>query len=188
MSTEAPTTETTPAPPWGDEEFNAEKAWSLIQGLRADKEKLAAKPALDPEQARKLSEYDRLEQASKSDLQRANDEAARWQTEAERWRKTSVASRIEALAATDYADPSDAVNALDPGKYLGADGVVDDAAIKNDLADVLTRKPHYRRAVDNGSRLPSPNRAQGAGASDRTQANPAAEFAAILQGHLAGPR
>ncbi|WP_188684544.1 hypothetical protein [Glutamicibacter ardleyensis] len=33
---------TTNAPPWGsDEEFNAEKAWNLVQGLRADKAKLA---------------------------------------------------------------------------------------------------------------------------------------------------
>ncbi|QRP60679.1 hypothetical protein [Corynebacterium minutissimum] len=48
MSDEAQTTkEQTPnddheaanTPPWGDEEFNAEKAWNLIQNLREDKTK-----------------------------------------------------------------------------------------------------------------------------------------------------
>lgn len=55
-----PTTQGTP-PPWGsDEEFSAEKAWKLIQNLRADKDKATAR----------VREF---EDKDKSDLQRATD-------------------------------------------------------------------------------------------------------------------
>lgn len=173
-------------PPWGsDEEFNPEKAWNLIQGLRADKEKLAGRRVLDEDAQRKLAEYDRLEQASKTELERKSEEAARWQTEAERWRTRSVASQVQALAATDFADPDDAVRSLDPSKYLDAGGEIDTAAIKADLGKLLEAKPHYRRPQDNpGPRVPAPNRNQGSGSDGRTGADPGAEFAAILSQHL----
>jgi hypothetical protein len=177
----------TDTPPWG-EDFDAAKAWNLIKGLRSDKEKLAQRPVLDDDAQRRLTEFARLEQASKTELERKTEEVTRWQTEAEKWRKASVGSRIEALAAPDFADPSDAAHALDPAKYLGADGLINDEQIRADLADVLNRKPHYRRSTEApGPRVPAPNPAQGAGGT-RTAADPAAEFASILQGQLAGPR
>lgn len=173
------------APPWGsDEEFNPEKAWNLIQGLRADKEKLASRPVLDEDAQRKLAEYQRLEEASKTELERKSEEASRWQSEAERWRTQSVASQVQALAATDFADPDDAVRALDPAKYLDAGGEIDKAAIKADLDALLEAKPHYRRQQDSGPRIPAPNRAQGSGADGRSGADPGTEFAAILSQHL----
>lgn len=51
-------TEQQTTPPWGTpEEFNPEKAWSLIQGLRADKEQLqAAKDSLTQERDTALGE------------------------------------------------------------------------------------------------------------------------------------
>lgn len=173
-------------PPWGSpEEFNPEKAWNLIQGLRADKEKLSSRPVLDDDAQRKIAEYDRLEQASKTDLERKTEEVNRWQAEAEKWRKTSVGSQIQALAATEFADPTDAVNALDPTKYLGAGGEVDEAAIKADLAALLEAKPHYRRVTEPfGPRIPAPNPAQGSGNNGKSGADPAQEFAAILGQHL----
>lgn len=173
------------APPWGAD-FDPEKAWNLVQGLRADKERLAARPVLDDDAKRKLAEFDRLEAASKTELERKTEEVTRWQTEAERWRATSVSARIEALAAADFADPSDAASNLDPGKYLGAGGEIDQDAIRRDLAGLLARKPHYKRTTDQPApRAPAPNRAQGAAAGNAT-ADPAAEFAALLQGRLAG--
>lgn len=183
---QAPTGQAQQAPPWGsDEEFNPEKAWNLIQGLRADKEKLASRPILDEDAQRKLAEYERLEQASKTELERKSEEATRWQSEAERWRKMSVGSQIQALAAADFADPDDAVRALDPAKYLDSGGEIDQAAIKADLASLLEAKPHYRRQQqDAGPRIPAPNHAQGSGANGRSGADPGAEFAAILQQHL----
>jgi hypothetical protein len=171
-----------PAPPWG-EDFDAEKAWNLIQNLRSDKEKLAQRPVLDDDARRKLAEYDRLEQASKTELERKTEEATRWQSEADRWRSASVKSTIQALAATDFADPSDAANALDPAKYLDSGGTIDEEAIRKDLGALLERKPHYRRSTDAPApRVPAPNRAQGAGGSRAS--DPASEFAALLSGQL----
>lgn len=172
-----------PSPPWGDD-FDSEKAWNLIQNLRADKEKLAQRPVLDDDARRKLSEYERLEEASKTELERKTEELTRWQTEAERWRAASVSSTIQALAATDFADPTDAVNALDPAKYLNAGGEVDQEAIKRDLAALLEKKPHYRRNSEPVSpRVPAPNPLQGAPAGK--PGDPAAEFGALLSRQLA---
>lgn len=65
-------------PPWGsDAEFNPEKAWNLIQGLKADKEKLSAREVLTDDQKAKLDEYDRLAEASKTELEKAQEAAAK---------------------------------------------------------------------------------------------------------------
>lgn len=176
----APATDT---PPWG-EDFDAEKAWNLVKGLRADKEKLAARPVLSDEQKQKLSEYERLEQASKSELDRKTEEVTRWQTEAERWRTASVSARIEALAGQDFADPSDAAAALaDPSKYLDAGGVVDETAIKADLAALLERKPHWRRS-EGGPRVPAPNHSQGTSVNGGAPQSPAEQFGALMRQKL----
>lgn len=141
----------------------------------------------------KISDYDRLIEASKSDeerkseeLQRKAEEAARWQTEAEKWRTASVSSRIHALAAQDFADPEDAIAALaQPGKYLDAGGTIDDKAIKADLAELLNRKPHFRRAEEaQRPRVPAPNAHQGSGAGGAQKLDPRQEFAALLQAGL----
>lgn len=173
----AATTET--APPWG-EDFDAEKAWKLIQNLRSDKESLAKRPVLTDEAKAKLDEYERLEQASKTELERKSEELSRWQSEAEKWRSASVASTVRALAATEFADPDDAVRNLDTAKYLDAGGTVDEAAIKTDLAKLLEAKPHYRRAAaTQQTRVPAPNRAQGSG-NGSASGEPAQEFAGII--------
>jgi hypothetical protein len=114
------------------------------------------------------------------------EEATRWQTEAETWRTKAVSSRVETLAAADFADPSDALAAIDPAKYLGAGGEIDEAAIKADLAALLERKPHWRRASDSAARtrIPAPNPAQGSGVNGKAAADPATEFAAILRAQL----
>jgi hypothetical protein len=175
------------APPWGSaEEFNPEKAWNLIQALRADKDKLAARPALTDEQQKQIDEYQRLVEASKTDAQRKDEELARWQTDAEQWRARAVAARVHAIAAADFADPTDAVGAVDPAKYLTAGGEIDEAAIQADLAQVLERKPHWRRSPDGSPapRVPAPNPAQGSGGGAPVAGDPAAAFAAILQSQM----
>lgn len=172
-------------PPWG-EDFDAERAWNLVKNLREDNAKLKARPVLDDAAQQKLAEWDRLEQASKTELERAREEAGRWQSEASSWRTAAVSSRVERLAADAFADPSDALSAIpDPGKYLGAGGEIDEAAIKADLDALLERKPHWRRATEGPSpapRVPAPNHAQGAGGGPA--ADPAAQFAAIIRSQL----
>lgn len=174
------------APPWGDEaNFDPERAWKLIQDLRADKEKLSARPVLTDEQSHQLDEYQRLVQASKTEQERQAEELSRWQTEAQKWRTDAVSARVQAIAATDFADPSDAIGAVDPASYIDAGGQIDEAAIQRDLSALLERKPHWRRTPDGpqAPRVPAPNPAQGAGGGS-TPADPGAQFAAILQAQL----
>ncbi|MBV9290973.1 MAG: hypothetical protein JO222_00880 [Frankiales bacterium] len=172
--------------PWGDDKnFDPDKAWKLIEGLKADKEKLAARPVLDEESKQKLAKYDEIVKANQTDLEKAQGEASRWQTEAEKWRGSAVASTVRALAATDFADPDDAVRNVEPGKYIDAGGVIDEQAIKADLAALLAAKPHYRRATEAaGPRAPKPNPAQGGTTGNPN--DPAQLFAASLQQAMTG--
>jgi hypothetical protein len=134
-----------------------------------------------------VSQWKALEEASKSELERAREELNRWQTEASTWRTAAVSSRVERLAADAFADPSDALAAIpDPGKYLGAGGDIDEAAIKADLDALLERKPHWRRPAEQAApttRVPAPNYAQGAGGG-KSAADPASELASILRSQL----
>jgi hypothetical protein len=134
-----------------------------------------------------VQQWQALEQASQTEYERLQEDVNRWQTEATTWRTKAVSSRVETLAAADFADPSDALAAIsDPAKYLGAGGEIDEAAIKADLAAVLEKKPHWRRASDAppGPRVPAPNPAQGSGVNGKSAADPAAELAAILRAQL----
>jgi len=173
-------------PPWGEEEnFDPDRAWKLIQDLRADKERLSTRPAMTAEQQQQLAEYQRLVEASKTDQERQAEELTRWQADAQKWRTEAVTARVQAIAAPDFADPSDAIGAVDPNTYIDAGGQIDEAAIQRDLAAVLERKPHWRRTSDGqqAPRVPAPNPAQGAGGGS-TPADPASQFAAILQAQM----
>jgi hypothetical protein len=66
-STEAASTE---APPWGDN-FDPSRAWSLIQGLRGDKEKLTGKVSAFEKAAQERAD------AEKTELQRVMERAER---------------------------------------------------------------------------------------------------------------
>jgi len=110
-----------------------------------------------------LADYNRLVEASKTDLERAQEAAQRESTRAEGLLNRAVQSEVKALAADAFADPSDAGAFLDLKKYATADGDVDVDAIKGDLADLLARKPHLGKSPT--SRVPAPNPAQGASGS-----------------------
>lgn len=153
--------ETPAAPPWGDE-FNAEKAWNLVQNLRADKEKLQQRPILSDEQKNKLSEYDKLVAASQTELEKAQAAAQKNAEQAQAYLTAAVKAKIEALA-TGFADPSDAVSQLNPADYADESGAIDSDGIKAALAGILERKPHWAKAPE--TRLPVPNPAQGSSGS-----------------------
>lgn len=172
-------------PPWGsDENFDPKRAWDLIEGLRADKEKLSKRPTISDEDAAKLAEFDKLKKANQTELDQTKESLARYQTEMENWRSTAVGAKVQAHAASDFADPDDAVRALDSTKYLSAGGEIDDVAIKKDLAALLEQKPHYRRsgAAPAAPRTPAPNRAQGGGGN--ASLDPAAQFASLINNAL----
>lgn len=148
-------------PPWG-EDFNPEKAWNLVQNLRADKEKLQQRPTLSDEQKTKLSEYDKLVAASQTELERAQEAAKHEAERASSLLSRAVKSEVKALAQ-GFADPEDAAAFLDLSKYTTGDGDVDSDSIKADLADLLARKPHLGKSPE--TRMPAPNPAQGSSGS-----------------------
>jgi hypothetical protein len=60
--------------------------------------------------------------------------------------KRIVKAEIKALAASDFADPADAVLNLKAEDYeVDDDGNVDERRVKADLADLLKRKPHLAK-------------------------------------------
>jgi hypothetical protein len=136
----------------------------------------------------KAQSWDQIEEASKTEYERIQEEATRWQTEASTWRTKAVSSQVQTLAAAEFADPTDALAAIgDPAKYLGAGGEIDEAAIKADLDALLERKPHWRKAegAAPGPRVPAPNPAQGSGVDGRAANDPAQQFAALINQQLA---
>lgn len=168
-------------PPWGDD-FDAEKAWSLIQNLRSDKEKLQKRPAMSDEERQKIAEYDRLAEASKSDLERAQEAAKTSEAKAQALLDRAVKAEVRAHAQ-GFADPDDAAAFLDLAKYAGS-GEIDTEAIKADLADLLTRKPHLGKSPERRNPNPDPSQASGGGGGAHVK--PADQFAALIQQQLNG--
>jgi hypothetical protein len=98
------------APPWGAD-FDAEKAWSLVQNLRADKEKLAQRPVLTPEQQKQLGEFNALVEASKTEAQRLADAT-------ELARREAAEAKAEAIrykAAATHGIPAEHFDLLGSG-------------------------------------------------------------------------
>jgi hypothetical protein len=97
-----------------------------------------------------------------------------------------VHSRIEALAATDFADPSDATGHLDAAHYVDGAGVINETAIRRDLAAVLDRKPHWRRPEAAAvPRMPAPNAHQGIAYANPVS-SPRDTFGAVMLGLING--
>jgi hypothetical protein len=157
-------------PPWG-EDFNPERAWKTIQNLR-EREKELSKHALTPEQKSKLAEFERLSEASKSELEKAQDAAKKSAERAEAYLTSAIKAEIKALA-TGFADPTDAVSALDPKSFANESGEIDSDGIKTALADLLAKKPHWAKSPE--TRVPAPNPAQGSSGSGASGASQLSE-------------
>lgn len=110
--------------------------------------------------APKIDEYDRLIEASKSDLERAQEESIAANRRADELVARAVRAEIKA-AASGFADPSDAAAFLDPSKYADDSGQIDTAAIAADLTALLQSKPHL--AAQRGPRAPQPDPTIGGG-------------------------
>lgn len=136
-------------PPWGtNEEFNAERAWELIQNLRSDKESLKTK---SDEYAVKVKEYE--------DAQLSTQEKAARDLEEAQTKATSLASENALLQAViDHGLSADDVELL---RGLPADTIADRAAklaarvgTGAPKSDPLTRQP--KEALRGGSEPNSP--------------------------------
>lgn len=127
-----------------------EKARSEARGLRARVKE--AEP--------KLAEWEKLVEASKTDAERAAERLTAAEAKAAATTRRLVAAEVRAHAG-GFADPADAALFLKPAEeYLDADGDVDAARIKADLAAVLKAKPHLAKTPDR--RGPAPDPLQGA--------------------------
>ena len=178
--------ETAPAPEakvTEEEPFDAERAKRAINKKNAEAENLRKRlKELEP-LARKAKE---LEDAQKSDQERLTEQLTAAQERATRAVRAAVASKVEALAAKDFADPEDPVGELDLTAFVDEDGVIDTAGIKTSLAELLKRKPHWARP-DEGPRSPRPDRTQGSsGNGNRSTTDPGTEFAGFIDRALQG--
>lgn len=123
------TATSTEAPPWGDD-FDPEKAWKLVQNLRADKEKLASRPALTDEQQRQLGEYNALVEASQTDAER-REKAERAASE----RAAKAEDRANVLeVALEHGISSDDFDLLGSGSIEQIRARAQKIAAKNEAA------------------------------------------------------
>ncbi|MFK4801629.1 hypothetical protein ACI3K5_23480 [Streptomyces sp. MPA0124] len=133
------------------------------------------------------AELQRIKDAEKSASERLNDQLQRAQDQIAKTRQKLVRSQVQALAMSGFADPEDAVGALDLDSYIDSDGDIDEAAIKADLDALLKRKPHWAKTQpQEGPRRPAPDRTQASGANKKQAPNPADEFAGWLSSRLPG--
>lgn len=165
------------------EPFDADRAKKAINKKNAEAKALRERLK---EAEPLLAELQRLKDAEKSDSERLSDQLTAAQERAERAVRAAVASKVEALAR-DFADPEDAVGSLDLTAYVDEDGAIDTDAIKEALADLLKRKPHWARPDEGGPRRPAPDRTQGSsGNGNRSPSDPAQIFAGLMEQALKG--
>ncbi|MEV4424062.1 hypothetical protein AB0K23_01535 [Streptomyces sp. NPDC049602] len=170
----------------GEEEpFDRKRAEAALRKKNSEAENLRKRlKELEP-LAKRAQE---LEDAQKSEAERLAEQLTAQQEKAAKAIRSAVTSKVEALAARDFADPEDAAGALDLQEYVDEDGVIDADAIKRDLAELLKRKPHWAKAAE-GPRRPAPDRTQGSsGNGNRTPNSPADEFAGFMKRALNGGR
>lgn len=139
------------------------------------------------EQEPLLAELQKRKDAEKSDTDRLNDQLTRAQEQIASTRQRLVRSQVQTLAMTGFADPEDAVGALELDSYIDSDGDIDEAAIKADLDALLERKPHWAKSQpQEGPRRPAPDRTQASGANRTKAPTPADEFDGWIKSRLPG--
>ncbi|MET9909685.1 hypothetical protein ABZZ74_23270 [Streptomyces sp. NPDC006476] len=130
-------------------------------------------------------ELQRIKDSQKTESERLNEQLARATEQITQTRQRLVRTQVQALAAGGFADPEDAVGALDLGSYIDSDGEIDEAAIKADLDALLERKPHWAKPQPpEGPRRPAPDRTQASGANNQRAKDPADVFAGWLKPQL----
>lgn len=168
--------------PKPEEPFDRKRAEAKIKKANSEAENLRKRLK---EQEPQLVELQRLKDADKTESERLNDQLAAAREQVEKTRARLVKSRVQALAGSGFADPEDAVGALDLGSYIDSDGDIDEAAIEADLEALLERKPHWAKPQPpEGPRRPAPDRTQASGANKTRPLNPEDEFSGWLTARL----
>lgn len=164
------------------EEFDAARAQAKIRKANQEAANLRKRlKDLEP-LARKAKE---LEDAQKTEAERLQARLEEREKEIGALRQRAVKSEVRALAAGSFADPTDPEALLDLSSYVTDGGDIDTDAIKADLADLLTRKPHLGKPKPEPERRrPAPDRTQASGANQTRTKDPADEFAGFVQSRL----
>jgi chromosome segregation ATPase len=176
----APEAETAKADPWAD----PDAARKEIEKLRREAAKYRTKAGELEPLARKAKE---LEDAQKSEQERLTEQLAQAQERIRAVQQGAVRAEVRALAADQFADPDDAHAFLNLDQFVGDDGDIDTDGIRNELGELLKRKPHLAKPVDNSPRPPRPDRSQGSsGNGNRSTSDPGAIFAGLMNQALKG--
>lgn len=165
--------QTPPAtPPWGSaEEFNPERAWSLIQNVRTENTTLkdqltAAQPILDAHEQQRRAEQGELDTA-REDLTKATQRG-------DTWRDRALRSEARAKAAGRFIDADAALALIGDLSGFATDDGVDDAKLTQRLDQLAADKPHLVAPTEPQG-FHKPNRGQGqSGAGPLTPAQIAA--------------
>lgn len=160
-----------PAPPWGSaDEFNPEKAWKLIQDLRAQKN--------DPAAAKELSELrgkvETFENEKRTDVEKAQAAADKVRKENE----TLAGELARARAAVKYGLGEDDLAALDGIPADRVDALAERLATK---APVTPKAPSAEGQGKTGDPIGGP---QQLSRSDLADMSPDAILAAQAEGRL----
>ncbi|MEU9436593.1 hypothetical protein [Streptomyces sp. NPDC048252] len=105
-------------------------------------------------QAARLQE---IEDRDKTEVQKAGERAAAAEQRAAAMAQRATKAEVRALAASTFADPSDAAAFLDLDAFVDDRGDIDSKGIEKALADLLKRKPHLGKeaappSFDGGAR------------------------------------
>jgi hypothetical protein len=168
--------------PKPEEPFDRKRAEAKIAKVNSEAANLRKRlKELEPAAA----ELQAIKDADKSETERLADQLAAANERIEKTRKRLVRTQVQALAGAAFADPEDAVGALDLDSYIDSDGDIDEAAIEADLQALLERKPHWAKAQpQEGARRPAPDRTQASGANKARPLSPPDEFAGWLSSQL----
>lgn len=185
VETEPQEPETAPEAEGTEEEpFDRARAEAKIRKANSEAKSLRERlKELEP-LARKAKE---LEDAQKSDQERLTEQLTAAETRFKAVQQRAVRSEVRALAAAEFADPDDAHAFLDLGAFVSEDGEIDADGIREGLTDLLKRKPHLAKPIDNSPRRPAPDRTQGSsGNGNRSTSDPGTIFAGIMDQALKG--
>jgi hypothetical protein len=83
-----------------------------------------------------------LEDRDKTEVQKASERAAAADQRAAAMAQRAAKAEVRAIAASTFADPSDAAAFLDLTEFVDDAGDIDSKGIEKALADLLKRKPH----------------------------------------------
>ena len=145
-----------PKPPWGsDDDFDPNRAWSLIQNVRSENGDLKAKlqdvqPILDA--------HDQQRRDEQGEIATAREDAAQATEQAAAWRSEAVRAKAEALAAGRFIDTDTALTLIGDLSGYATDAGIDIERLTGRLDQLAQDKPFLLAPPPQGF---TPNRGQG---------------------------